>query len=475
MQRNTFEECKELFMQARHVSNFNDMAIWATELLKYDDKLAWVWANRGVALSKLGHPIDAILNYEKALMFDQEAQERAILHSNIGAAYWDMFDNVRARVHLERAVSIEPMAQTYLTLGNIHKYGNSLQQGIAAYRNAIAIDPEYADGHLCLGMALLKAGNLQEGWREYEWRWKTPQLPARKLKAPQWAGEDLTNKTILVYGEQGLGDIIQFSRYARVLAKRFPKAKIIVEGRQPVKRLLETIPEAYAVINVGDPVPVIDFGIPMLTLAGMLTPNMGAIPSSRREFKLREDDIARWAEKFKQLPKGIRIGVCWAGMARNSDPNAAAIDALRSATLEQFAELAKAQGVIWVSLQKGPPADQVKNPPRGMSIADFTEDMYDFYETCCAAANCDLVISVDTAVVHATASIGVPTWMLSRWDGCWRWFGDRTDSPWYPSLKQFVQPNPGDWTGMLHKVSMELQRFLDEHKTSVDLNLTLAK
>jgi Tetratricopeptide repeat len=471
--RKSFEECKDLFMQARQSANFNDMALWATELLQYDDQLCWVWANRGVALNKLGHPLDAILNYEKALSFDMEASERAILCSNTGAAYWDMYQGDRAMAHLHKAIEIEPMAQTYLTLGNIHKHQGDMQKAISAYRNSVAIDPNYGDGHLCLGMALLKVGNLKEGWAEYEWRWKTPQLPARKLKAPQWAGEDLTGKTILVYGEQGLGDIIQFARYVRVLAQRFPTSKIIAEGRQPVKRLLETIPEAYAVTNVGDPVPVTDYAVPMLTLAGMMTPDMKSIPNSKREFFLKPQDVANWGERFKELPSGIRVGVCWAGMARATDPNAAAIDAIRSTTLDQFAKLA-IPSIVWVSLQKGPPAEQIKTPPRNMMIADYTDEMHDFYETCCAAANCDLVITVDTAVVHATASVGVPTWMLSRWDGCWRWFGDRNDSPWYPSLRQFVQPSHGDWDGMVANVASELRKFVAS-KNEPELNLTLAK
>lgn len=471
MQRKSFDECQALFMQARQQNNFNDMAVWSTELLKYDDKLGWVWANRGTALNKLGHPLDAILNYEKALSFDMEAVERAILHSNMGAAYWDMYQGDRATSHLQRAIEIEPMAQTYLTLGNIHKHRGDMQQAIAAYRNCVGIDPNYADGHLCLGMALLKAGQLKEGWAEYEWRWKTPQLPARKMKAPQWAGEDLTNKTIFVYGEQGLGDIIQFARYARILRRQFPTVKIILEGRQPVRRLLETIPEAYAVINVGEPVPVVDYVVPMLSLAGMMTPSMSVIPSAKREFFLKKQDVANWAEKFKELPPGIKIGLCWSGMARN-DPGAAAIDAIRSTTLTQLAKLAL-PGIVWVSLQKGPPAEQVKTPPRGMVIADYTDEMYDFYDTCCAAANCDLVISVDTAVVHAAASVGVPTWMLSRWDGCWRWFGNRSDSPWYPSLRQFEQPSHGDWDGLVSNVAAELQKFIASNNEP-ELNLTLA-
>lgn len=474
MQRKSFEEYKGLFMQARNASNWNDTALWSTELLKYDDKQPWIWANRGIALSKLGFPIDAILNYEKALQFDMSVTEKAILQSNLGAAYWDMWNEERAIPALEKAIVTEPMAQTYLTLGNIYKHRGDMQRAIAAYRNSVAIDPNYADGHLCLGMSLLKTGHLMEGWREYEWRWHTTQLPPRKTKAPVWKGEDLTHKTILVYGEQGLGDIIQFSRYARVLAQRFPKAKIIVEGRQPVKRLLESIRDVYAVINVGEPLPACDYVIPMVTLAGQLTPNMGAIPPSKHEFRLKEHDLKRWAEKFKELPPGFKVGVCWAGLARTSDPNANAIDAIRSTELAQFQRLADIQGIVWVSLQKGVPAEQVKTPPRNMTIADYTEDMYDFYETCCAAANCDLVISVDTAVVHATASVGVPTWMLSRWDGCWRWFGNRSDSPWYPTLRQFEQPAPGDWDGLMANVAPELEKLV-RGNNQPELNLTLAK
>lgn len=474
MQRRSFEECKELFMHARKTANFNDMAVWSTELLKYDDKLPWVWANRGEALTGLGHPFDAVMNYERALTFDQEVQNRAVLHSNIGAAYWDMWDRTRSHYHLLKAIELQPLAATYLTLGNIYKHEGDLDSAIEAYRNSVKTDPSYVDGHLVLGMALLKAGQLEEGWKEYEWRWKSHQLPARQLKCPEWNGEDLTNKTILVYGEQGLGDIIQFSRYVRVLGKQFPKAKIIVEGRQPVKRLLASIPEAYAVINAGDSLPVCDYAIPMVNLAARFTPTKASIPAQLKEFNIQEADIERWREKFKELPPGPRIGLCWAGMSRISNPQAQAIDTLRSAALEQFEELAKVPGIIFVSMQKGPPAEQIKQPPRGMTIADLTEDMYDFYETCCAAANCDLVISVDTAVVHAVASVGVPTWLLSRWDGCWRWFGKTPESPWYPTLRQFEQPNPGDWDGMLKNVAAELRHFL-KTKNEPEFNLTLAK
>jgi len=471
MQRKSFEECKELFLQARATANYNDIAVWSTELLKYDENLPWVWANRGEAYAGMGFPLDAILNYDRALALENDEVQTAILHSNKGCAYWDVYNAEKAVPCLEKAIAINPMAATFQTLGNIYKYKGQLNVAIQCYRNAIGADPNYADSHLCLSMALLKAGHLQEGWAEYEWRWKTAQLPPRGLKCPQWKGEDLTGKTILVYGEQGLGDIVQFARYASILAKRFPTAKVIVECRPPVHRLLSSMRNVYAVINVGERLPKLDYGVPMLTLAGMLTPNMGAIPPSSHEFTIKSHDVARWAEKFKQLPPGLKVGVCWSGMARSGQPHAAAIDSLRSTELSTFAPLALLKGITWVSLQKGPPAEQIKEPLRGMTIGDFTEDMYDFYETACAIKNCDMVITVDTAVAHVAASIGTPTWILSRWDGCWRWFGDRADSPWYPSVRQFVQPKPHDWAGMMQNVKVELEKCIPAQEA----NLTLAK
>lgn len=470
-----YDQHRELFLRALASRNWNDTALHATELLKINDQEPMVWSNRGVALQSMGFPLDAILNYDRSISLDPSA----LNYSNKGAAFWDMGNADRAIPCLTKAIELDPLlAQAHLTLGNIYKHQGDLKKATSQYRRCVEGDPEYADGHLVLGMALLKQGALQEGWKEYEWRWKSGQLPPRKLKCPQWRGEDLTNKTILVYGEQGLGDIIQFARYVRVLGNHFPRAKIIIEGRPPLKRLLKTIPEAYAVINAGERVPEVDYGISMMTLMASLTPNMGAIPSQDKEYLIRPEDVAVWNEKlqplFERNPTALKVGICWAGMSRDQHPSAAAIDAIRSATLEAFAPLAAIPNILWVSLQKGPPAEQIKNPISGMTIGDFTEDMYDFYETCCAIENCDLVISVDTAVVHAAASIGKPTWLLSRWDGCWRWFGDRLNSPWYPSLQQFVQLQPGDWDGMM-KVAAKQLAILAKDKNAPELNLTMAK
>lgn len=467
MQFKTYEEVKELFVVAYHNKNWSESIIWATELLgrfesnlQAEDFLSRIWDNRGTCIQQMGHNLDAIINFDKALETEADKDLRSRIYCNRGAAYYDLGNISKAKASLFQSIELEELPQAFMTLGNAYKYEGKIEKALSYYRRSIAVDSEYADGHFVFGMALLSAGHFQEGWKEYEWRWKTNQMSPRKIKCPQWDGEDLTNKTILVYGEQGLGDIIQFARYANILANRYPRAKVIVEGRPPLKRLLEIIPDIYAVINLGEKLPELDYAVPMMTLAGILTPNIEAIPAYDRGFYLNYSDVDAWANKFEQLPKGFRIGVCWSGLSRRNQPAAAAIDAIRSTELKTFAPLAKIPGILWISLQHGVPAEQIKTPPSGMTIADFTEDMYDFYETCCAIENCDMVISVDTAVVHAAASLGKPTWLLSRWDGCWRWFGTREDSPWYPSLRQFTQPAPGDWEGMMQKVAKELELTL---------------
>lgn len=468
------------FLKALKVSDWQGVVLAATEILKLDTSEPMVWSNRGVALEQLGFPLDAILNYDKSIELEEaKGIKPTINYANKGAAYWDMANAPKAKEYLLRAIENDPaIAQAHMTLGNVYKHEGNLSKAIDCYRASIKADHEYADGHLCLGMALLKNGDMKEGWKEYAWRWKTDQLPPRKFRCPHWNGEDLTGKTILVHGEQGLGDIIQFSRYVRVLGNQFPRAKIVVEGRHQVKRLLNTIIEAYAVVNVGEKLPVCDYEISMIDLAALYTPSINLIPAIDREFLLRPDDVEAWGNRLQPLidlnPEAKRVGICWAGMSRDTHPSAAAIDTLRSAALMDFAPLMKVPNVIWLSLQKGPPAEQIKARPNGMIVGDFTDDMFDFYETACAIENCDLVITVDTAVAHVAASIGKETWMLSRWDGCWRWFGNRSDSPWYPSLRQFEQPKPHDWEGLMVEVATELRKFAVS-KNEPEFNLTLAK
>src|SRR6267142_2612792 len=340
MQRKTYEEVKELFVMAYHSQKWSEAIIWSTELLErfegalqVEDALSRICDNRGICIQQMGCNLDTIINFDKAVEFETHKNMRARIYCNRGAAYYNMGNIVKAKGSLFQSIEIEEVPQAYLTLGNAYKYEGNIEKALSYYRRGITVDPEYVDGHFVFGMALLGAGHLQEGWKEYEWRWKSTQMPPRKIKCPQWNGEDLTSKNILVYGEQGLGDIIQFARYTSILANRYPRAKVIVEGRPTLKRLLETIPDIYAVINVGEKLPELDYVIPMVTLAGMLTSTFESIPSNDREYYLNYRDVDAWSDKFKQLPKGLKVGVCWAGLSRRSNPAAAEIDKIRSTEL----------------------------------------------------------------------------------------------------------------------------------------------
>ena len=468
----SFEEIRDDFMRALQARNWNDIVVHATNLLLIDNKLPWVWANRAMGLHSMGHHLDALINYDKAL----EIEEMAIAHNNKGTVYFDLEKSDEAYASYTKALEINPeFTQAHMNMGHVHKWLGDGGKAIESYRKSISFDPEYADAQMALAMALLRDGEFEEGWSQFEWRWKTDQMVSRWLKKAQWKGEDLSNKILLIYAEQGLGDILQFARYVRLVQERFPKCKIIVEAKQPVKRLLETMPEIYSVINFGDRMPIVDFVIPMMSLPALFTKTVSDIPVATPEYWINQDDVDTWGIRlqplFEKCPNSFKIGICWAGMSRTMQPMAMKVDSLRSTTLDTFAALAKIPNIAWVSLQKGPPASQIQKPPAGMTIGDFTEDMYDFYETCAAIKNCDLVISVDTAVVHAAASVGVPTWLLSRWDGCWRWMGDRTDSPWYPTLRQFVQPKPHDWDGMVQEVAKELVKLIKD-KNAPELDLT---
>lgn len=464
MQRK-LEEIRTAFMQALSTSDWHAVIVQSSELLLIDESVAWIWDKRAVAFHKLGYHLDAILNYDKAIELEPD---NAAYYCNKGAALFDLERIPQALACYKKSTDLNPnIPETWMNIGHVQKWSGDDKKAIVAYKKSIEIDPEYADCQLQLAIMEIKHGEFKKGWKRYEWRWKTDQLVPRGIKKPTWKGEDLTGKTILVYGEQGLGDIIQFARYARLVAQRFPDCKVIIEAKQTVKRLLQTVPGIHSVINFGEKLPHIDYAIAMMSLPQHLSPSVSLIPVNEPEFHIKKDDVEAWEGKLAPLlydrkPGALKVGLCWAGMARPAQ-GMAKIDSMRSTTLDTFAPLAKIPNILWLSLQKGPPATQVQKPPVDMTIGDFTEDMYDFYETCAAIETCDLVITVDTAVAHAAASIGKPTWILSRWDGCWRWFDRREDSPWYPSAKIFHQDQPHNWDSVIKRIGDEL------------LDLTLAK
>lgn len=427
--------------------------------LLLDPLEADAWNLRGAMLQKLGHPFDAIMNYDRAI----EASPQAQFYNNRGAAYFDleMFDY--ALRDYDTAIRLKPdLGQSWSNIGNVYMQKRETKKAIGAYRQATLCAPDYVDGHLGLAFALLENGEFEEGWREFEWRWKSEQAAPRGLNIPEWDGSaGNPDDGLLLYAEQGHGDALQFIRYAAKAKQRW-SGKVYVEVKHLLTRIATTARGVDGVITFGDKLPEsIKFILPMMSAPRVLghsfEPKPYLLPDQHRAMV--------WRKVLASLPAGIKVGICWAGGARPDQPIANSVDKRRSTTLQAFAPLA-IPGVSFVSLQIGPQAEQVKTPPRNMTILDVSGDIQDFADTAALIENLDLVIAVDTAVAHLAAGMGKPVWLLSRYDNCWRWMNDRRDSPWYPSLTQFRQPKSGDWAGMMNEVAGELRKLIQQREAA---------
>jgi len=452
------QQIQELFSKAiAHRSrNENDQALRLFDSILIDEpSFTPGWNERAALLAKLNCHFDAILCYIMAL---QNNPEEAGLYTNRGVSFMAMCQFGRAEADFKKAAELNPsLPEIYNNLGILNRRIGHVEESIEHYRKAIVLRDDYADAHLGLAMSLLELQQFEEGWKEFEWRWECGQMPRRQVPYPQWQGERCPDKGLLLLGEQGLGDVIQFCRYAKFAKEKFG-GKVYIEVRPVLARLMQGIEGIDEVVSMGMKLPSnIAYQIPLCSLPALVGTEKGFMGPY---IDVDQHVSSHWRQLLQKIPSGVRVGLVWAGMNRVEQPVASAIDERRSLLLRQFAPLADVKGVTWVSLQLGEPAQQIKNPPSGMPIVDVTRDFDDLAHTAGCVDNLDLVITVDTAMVHLAAGMGKPTWMLGRFDGCWRWFGDQARSPWYPSLRQYRQPKEGDWESVIDAITRDLQRFV---------------
>lgn len=338
------------------------------------------------------------------------------------------------------------------SLGNTLRAMGRLPEALTLHAKAVAAEPDTADFHLNRGLALLTAGDFAAGWDEYEWRWRQANNPPRDF-GPVWQGEDITGRTILLHAEQGLGDTLQFVRYVPLVAER--GAHVILEVQPPLVRLLQRMPGRAHVVARGDALPPFDTHCPLLSLPRAFATRLDTIPS--RLPYLHADPVAATAWSAR-LPAGdgLPVGLVWAGSPHPEDAGAHLIDQRRSIKLRALAPLFAIDGVRWISLQKDP-ADP---PPAGLTLFDPMPEVTDFADTAAVAVNLDLVIAVDTAVAHLAGGLGRPVWLLSRYDGCWRWLNGRTDTPWHPRMRIYQQERPHDWSSVVARIASDLKQRL---------------
>lgn len=424
--------------------------------------------NLGVLLSERGRASEAEGCLRQALSL---APDQADAHSNLAAVLTRLGRPGEAEDSARQALRLAPGdAEAHFNLGAALHDTRRIGEAEASYRQALRLKQNFADAHVNLGYALLLAGRYEEGWPEHEWRWRGRHLKAgaRSFSEPLWTGEAIAGRTLLLHAEQGLGDTLQFCRYAALIE---PGARIVLEVQPPLTRLMKSLPGNILIVAHGDPIPSFDLQCPLLSLPLAFKTVVETIPVDIPYVAADRVAAARWRQRLAILA-GLRVGLVWAGGERRESPELAAVDARRSIRLDALAPLCEVDGVSFVSLQKGPPSLQAAAPPPGMDLFDPTADLTDFADTAALLEGLDLVISVDTSVAHLAGAMGKPVWLLNRFDTCWRWLLSRDDSPWYPTLRQFRQSAPGDWKGVMLAVraalEMESARKRSARVTSVE-------
>jgi hypothetical protein len=318
-------------------------------------------------------------------------------------------------------------------------------QAEQAFAQAIRLHPAYAEAHANLGMTLLRRGAYAEGWKEYEHRWQANKLPFPRFGLPLWRGEDAApGATLLLYAEQGFGDTMQFIRFAAPIAAR--GMRVVVEVPAPLVELARSAPGVAQAIAIGEPPPAADYQLPMMSAPHALGetrldggPYLRADPAR----------VAAWGRRLAELT-GPRIGLVWAGNSALGLSKGGLVDKHRSLSPEMLAPLLSVAGCSFVSLQLGQSID---------GVVDWTGDLTDFSETAALIDGLDLVIAVDTSVAHLAGALGKPVWVLSRFDGCWRWGISGDASPWYGSLKLYRQTRRGRWDEVVARVRDDLEVF----------------
>lgn len=476
----------------------------AMALDSYDEALtvtpdfAAALANRGDVLMRLGQYAAALASYERAIALDpsdpQAMRGRLIAlgaldrPADMVAACDDMLargqDIGPAQVgrghgllalgrRQEAAVSFAAAATASAEFPEAHLSRAAGQLMLGRWREAraefdqlLATQPDHTVARFNRALCDLALGDYERGWREYDWRWQTRVLlPVRRdFGVPQWTGaEDITGKTILLHGEQGFGDTLQFCRYAPLVAAR---ANVVLEVPGPLVRLLRTLPGGGHLIATGETVPPVDLHCPLLSLPRAFQTTVATIPAGIPYLAADPADLATWRSRLAPLT-GLGVGLCWAGNSRREDPDSHQTNLRRSMPFTQLAPLADVSGVHFISLRKELPPEHGGTLAAGRTLHDWTRELRDFADTAALIAALDLVITVDTAVAHVAGALGKPVWILNRFDACWRWLTERDDSPWYPTVRLFRQPDLGDWDGMMRAVRDALAEFQARRAASV--------
>jgi hypothetical protein len=455
----TYTHAREL--RPDHPDTLANLGVACAELGRLDEALAWYDAairlrprfaqahyNRGNALSAARRYAEALAAYDEALhcdlRFARGWNNRGLALLRLGRAL-DALTSYREALRLLPAF---PEARN--NLGHALQVLGYVPEAILHFDECLRMDPNFVPAHSNRAQALLLSGDFVRGWPEYEWRLRLPALQRLASPLPLWDGSPLKGRSILLRHEQGLGDTLQFVRYAGVLQQH--GARVVLECPPALRPLLQTYPGVDALVSRGDADHGCDCQAPLLSLPGLLRTDLHSIPATAPFLSVSPERIARWRARLPRT--GFLIGVCWKGSSDYPE------DVYRSIPLTEFAPLARTPGVQVISLQKGPGRDQIASVQEQFPLLELGDDLdaeASFLDTAAVMDSLDLVVTADTALGHLAGALGRPVWLALTVSPDWRWLIDRKDSPWYPSVRLFRQPTLGNWRAVFEEMARTLE------------------
>jgi tetratricopeptide (TPR) repeat protein len=376
------------------------------------------------------------------------APDSAEAHGNLAVVFADQDRFAEAEECFERALTINPRdVQSHRNTAMLLARQGKLETAMQHRAQALAIDPSDAATHFENATRLLQLGQFEAGWLEYEWRFHTRGYEEGNQRRPRWDGSPLFGRTILLRPEQGLGDTIQFVRYAELVKKQ--AATVLVECPRSLARLLASCSGVDVAVVEGEPRPLYDVQCPLLSLPGIFKTSLENIPSRVPYLAPDAEAVKRWKAELSGMRK-FKVGIAWQGSPTNVN------DRHRSMPLVEFAGIAGIPGIQLYSLQMGAGREQLALLDEPSTIIDLGERLGDFCETAAIVSNLDLVVTCDSSAAHLAGAIGAPVWVALASSPDWRWLVERNDSPWYPTMRLFRQTSVGDWQSVFHRIERAL-------------------
>ena len=430
----------------------------AEAVASYDGALALrrdypeAWCNRGVALRALGRPQEALESFDRALALRPAYAE---VFFNRGALLKDLGRNAEALSSLDGALAIRSdYAEAWCNRGATLLQLQRQREALDNFDRALALQPALAEAHYNRALTLLLLGDYAAGWPAHEWRWKTRATRAfsdrEPLPEPLWLGrEDIRGRRILLWSEQGLGDTLQFCRYAELVAAR--GAQVILEVQAPLVGLLRGLAGVSQLVARGAPLPRFDLHCPLMSLPLACGTTLDSVPARVGYVHSDPARVAFWRERLGPRSRP-RIGLVWSGNSSYGN------DINRSVPLADWIASLPRE-FDYFCLQRDIREADLRTLATNPWIATCEEEYAGFDYTAALIGELDLVASVDTSIAHLAAALGQRTWLLQAYNPDWRWMLEREDSPWYPTLRLFRQPAAGDWHSVYQRIGVELRGY----------------